>query len=344
MSGGRRRADVQLDVVEVAHAPHREQRGLDLVLVVGVAHLERQHRADGLGLHAPVALHVDGADHAGVGHRGGGLRGGLACGDAGRLSQLLACRRRRRGARLAGSGRFLLSRRRPPAGAAGGGKGLRGAHLAGTGAGCCARAAVARRVRVARREAPSHGGDEARRLAGFPRRDNEKGGRETRAAVSIFPPAPDKNSQASTIAGTGSACPSCSFAAPIAAAQLSSRGAGARGAFLKWVGGKTSLLPELLKHVPARLRRYHEPFLGGGALFFAVAPRRARSATATPSCPLLPPGPRRRLRVLDALARHVYEKAHFAAVRELDPMLLSPPRARPASSSSTRPASTASGA
>jgi hypothetical protein len=45
--------------------------------------------------------------------------------------------------------------------------------------------------------------------------------------------------------------------------------------FLKWVGGKTSLLPELLRHVPARIRRYHEPFVGGGALFFAVAPRRA---------------------------------------------------------------------
>src|SRR5215475_13097332 len=45
--------------------------------------------------------------------------------------------------------------------------------------------------------------------------------------------------------------------------------------FLKWVGGKTSLLPELLRHVPPRLRRYQEPFVGGGALFFAVAPRRA---------------------------------------------------------------------
>src|SRR5439155_1662426 len=45
--------------------------------------------------------------------------------------------------------------------------------------------------------------------------------------------------------------------------------------FLKWVGGKTSLLPELRRHVPTRYRRYHEPFVGGGALFFAVAPRRA---------------------------------------------------------------------
>jgi len=43
--------------------------------------------------------------------------------------------------------------------------------------------------------------------------------------------------------------------------------------FLKWVGGKRQLLPELLKAVEAAkpYRRYHEPFLGGGALFFALA-------------------------------------------------------------------------
>ena len=43
--------------------------------------------------------------------------------------------------------------------------------------------------------------------------------------------------------------------------------------FLKWVGGKRQLLPELLRAVDAAgpFRRYHEPFLGGGALFFALA-------------------------------------------------------------------------
>jgi DNA adenine methylase len=43
--------------------------------------------------------------------------------------------------------------------------------------------------------------------------------------------------------------------------------------FLKWVGGKRQLLPELLKavEVAGTFRHYHEPFLGGGALFFALA-------------------------------------------------------------------------
>ncbi len=40
--------------------------------------------------------------------------------------------------------------------------------------------------------------------------------------------------------------------------------------FVKWVGGKRSLLPELLRRVPADFNNYFEPFVGGGALFFAL--------------------------------------------------------------------------
>lgn len=49
----------------------------------------------------------------------------------------------------------------------------------------------------------------------------------------------------------------------------------AAGPIVKWVGGKTKLLPELERRIPTSFRRYHEPFLGGGALFFHVAPRAA---------------------------------------------------------------------
>jgi DNA adenine methylase len=45
--------------------------------------------------------------------------------------------------------------------------------------------------------------------------------------------------------------------------------------FLKWVGGKRSILPDLLERMPKEYGRYYEPFLGGGALFFAVQPQKA---------------------------------------------------------------------
>lgn len=95
--------------------------------------------------------------------------------------------------------------------------------------------------------------------------------------------------------------------------------------FLKWVGGKTALLPELLKHVPARIRRYHEPFVGGGALFFAVRPRRARLSDDNGELIHCYRQVRDDVyRVLDALARHVYERTHFEAIRALDPQRLDP--------------------
>ena len=38
--------------------------------------------------------------------------------------------------------------------------------------------------------------------------------------------------------------------------------------FLKWAGGKRQLLPQLRRFYPERFTKYHEPFLGGGAVFF----------------------------------------------------------------------------
>lgn len=43
---------------------------------------------------------------------------------------------------------------------------------------------------------------------------------------------------------------------------------------VKWAGGKSRLLPELRARLPPRWGRYFEPFGGGAALFFALAPER----------------------------------------------------------------------
>jgi DNA adenine methylase len=42
--------------------------------------------------------------------------------------------------------------------------------------------------------------------------------------------------------------------------------------FVKWVGGKRSLLEEILSRLPKKFGNYHEPFVGGGAAYFAIAP------------------------------------------------------------------------
>jgi len=44
---------------------------------------------------------------------------------------------------------------------------------------------------------------------------------------------------------------------------------------LKWAGGKSSLLPILLPLVPDEFNRYCEPFVGGGALFWALSLRKS---------------------------------------------------------------------
>jgi DNA adenine methylase len=48
--------------------------------------------------------------------------------------------------------------------------------------------------------------------------------------------------------------------------------------FLKWAGGKSQLLDQLENYYPSdlragRIRHDVEPFLGGGAVFFAIARR-----------------------------------------------------------------------
>ena len=45
--------------------------------------------------------------------------------------------------------------------------------------------------------------------------------------------------------------------------------------FTKWTGGKRQLLPVIRELMPKKYNRYFEPFVGGGALFFDLAPKDA---------------------------------------------------------------------
>ncbi|MCY4308878.1 MAG: DNA adenine methylase [Rhodobacteraceae bacterium] len=43
--------------------------------------------------------------------------------------------------------------------------------------------------------------------------------------------------------------------------------------FVKWVGGKRALVPDIVPLLPENINSYYEPFVGGGALFFALESR-----------------------------------------------------------------------
>ncbi len=45
--------------------------------------------------------------------------------------------------------------------------------------------------------------------------------------------------------------------------------------FVKWAGGKRQILDKLKEYVPEEFGTYYEPFVGGGALLFELAPKKA---------------------------------------------------------------------
>lgn len=51
---------------------------------------------------------------------------------------------------------------------------------------------------------------------------------------------------------------------------------------LKWAGGKTQLLGEIIPKIPKNYGRFIEPFFGGGAVFFAALPEDGIIADSNP--------------------------------------------------------------
>lgn len=100
---------------------------------------------------------------------------------------------------------------------------------------------------------------------------------------------------------------------------------------LKWAGGKGRLLAELLTRIPTEFNTYHEPFIGGGALFFALAGQRrvGRAYLADANGPLIDVYLALRDHVAEVIAilnSHVYEREYYYRVRAQRPEELSLPQ------------------
>lgn len=89
--------------------------------------------------------------------------------------------------------------------------------------------------------------------------------------------------------------------------------------FLKWAGGKTQLLEALIKRMPTSYNRYMEPFLGGGALFFALQPKRSYLADFNSDLINCFTVVRDNVSdLIEELKKYRYEREMYYAVRDLD--------------------------
>lgn len=90
--------------------------------------------------------------------------------------------------------------------------------------------------------------------------------------------------------------------------------------FLKWAGGKRQILPELLKYAPKQpYKTYYEPFIGGGALLFALQRRRIimnDSNSELINCYRVVKDAVEEL--ILALSQHCNTEEHYYAVRDWD--------------------------
>ena len=95
--------------------------------------------------------------------------------------------------------------------------------------------------------------------------------------------------------------------------------------FVKWAGGKGGLLDCILPLVPKEFNAYFEPFLGGGALFFALQHRGAltsitlsdKNAELINAYQAIKQNPHKVLRELESLQKS-HSKEQFYHIRNLD--------------------------
>ena len=105
---------------------------------------------------------------------------------------------------------------------------------------------------------------------------------------------------------------------------LSSDGAENCRPLLKWAGGKTQLLGEIIPRMPQKYGKYIEPFIGGGALFFSVKPKNGIIADSNPELVNLYRSVADEVdNVIKFLHQYENTEEHFYSVRSQDTTLLS---------------------
>jgi DNA adenine methylase len=89
--------------------------------------------------------------------------------------------------------------------------------------------------------------------------------------------------------------------------------------FLKWAGGKRQLLPKIREQLPAKFKKYREPFVGAGAVLFDLQPKRARISDANAeliNCYRVIRDNAEAL--LEGIHKHKNTSSYFYELRELD--------------------------
>jgi DNA adenine methylase len=91
--------------------------------------------------------------------------------------------------------------------------------------------------------------------------------------------------------------------------------------FVKWVGGKRQLLPELEERLPQNIDVYFEPFLGGGALFFHLAHRISQAYLSDKNEELITAYKAIQMNpnlLIQELSKHKNTEEHFYQIRDVD--------------------------
>lgn len=95
--------------------------------------------------------------------------------------------------------------------------------------------------------------------------------------------------------------------------------------FIKWVGSKRSILPQLMSRVPLTFHRYFEPMVGSGVLFLSLRPKQAVLADENPELITCYQIVRDQVEsLIHALSQHRNTSDHYHRLRAQVPSTLDP--------------------